>query len=534
MSVTNEVPQGGVDEQTGRWVLVATILAASMAFIMGSALNVALPAIQESLGATGSQLLWIRNAYVLLLASLILIGGSLGDHFGRKRIYMIGIVIFTVASVICGLSPTANFLIGARVLQGLGGALMIPGSLASISASFPPSRRGRAIGTWSALTTIVTVAGPLLGGGLTQIGLWRGVFLINVPLALISLYALITRVPESYDESAPDQLDYAGAAFTVAGLGGLVFAFIVAPTREAGFADPSVIAALVIGVVGMALFIWQEARIDHPMMPLSLFKSPTFAGTNLLTFFLYGALGMFSFVLSLNLIQIQGYGEFAAGLSFAPFSIMLFLLSRWAGGLVDRIGPRVPLIVGPLIAGGGFILTGLVGLTEGPAQFWTTFLPGLLVFGIGMGITVAPLTTSVLGSVPTHNAGTASGVNNAISRATDVLTTAVLGAVLLLGFTAALRTEISGLDLSQEAQQTLIANSADLGATQIPESVAAELTGDVELAIKQAFVDVFRTTLFLCAGLAFVSAAMAAWLVEPQLHDMDAQDAETTPEEQQV
>ncbi|MFN8450250.1 MAG: DHA2 family efflux MFS transporter permease subunit [Anaerolineae bacterium] len=377
---------------SGGAVLLATILASSMAFIDSSALDVAVPALQADLGLNGSQLLWVVNAYLLLLSALILVGGALGDRYGRKRIFMIGIVLFSGASMACGLAQDANFLILARAVQGVGGALMVPGSLAIISAYFPDERRGTAIGTWSTFSTLTTLGGPIIGGWLAGHGLWRLVFFINLPLAAIALYTLITRVPESRDEHAPDRLDFVGAALATLGLAGLTYGFLQAP--DFGLSDPRVLGALVVGVIALAAFVFVESRSDHPMMPLRLFRSRTFSGTNLLTLFLYAALRVAPFFLILNLIQVQGYPPEIAGFTFVPFTILLTLMSRWAGGLIDRVGARLPLIVGPAIAALGFGLMTLPGLTAGPDAYWTTFFPAVVVLGVGMGITVAPLTTA--------------------------------------------------------------------------------------------------------------------------------------------
>ncbi|MCL4394480.1 MAG: MFS transporter, partial [Chloroflexi bacterium] len=275
------------DPHLGRWVLASTILASSMAFIDGSALNVALPAVQAALNASGALLLWVVNAYLLMLAALILVGGSFGDELGRKRVFMLGITLFMFASLLCGLAPSIEFLIAARVLEGIGGALMIPGSLAIISSFFPAGERGQAIGTWSAVTTIVTLAGPVLGGFLANAGLWRGVFLINLPVGLTALAVLYSKVPESRGDQAGGKIDWLGALLAVVGLAGLTYGFLSAP--DFGFQSPSVFASLAGGLAALIAFVIVESRSTHPMMPLGLFRSHTFSGTNLLTLFLYGA-----------------------------------------------------------------------------------------------------------------------------------------------------------------------------------------------------------------------------------------------------
>jgi EmrB/QacA subfamily drug resistance transporter len=501
--------------EAGRWVLFATILASSMAFIDSSALNVALPALQADLHASGTQLLWIINAYLLMLAALILIGGSLGDKLGRKKVFMIGIGLFMLASLGCGLAPSADFLSAARVVQGVGGALTIPGSLAIITASFDSDRRGRAIGTWSAATTLVTIAGPVLGGFLAGAGLWRGVFLINLPLGIAALIVLYFKVSESRDETVDRAIDYLGAILAALGLAGLTYGFISAPSR--GFDDVRSAGALLLGVGALTAFVIVESRTPHPMLPLGLFRSRTFSGTNLLTLFLYGALSVGIFFLSLNLVQVQGYPQSIAGFAFTPFALLLGFLSRWTGGLADRYGPRPPLIIGPVLAGLGFLLLAFVGLTNGPSDYWATFLPGIVVFGIGMAVTVAPLTTAVMGSVAAHYAGTASGINNAVSRTAGVLAIAIVGAAALLAFAGALEARTANIALPSRARTALRAQANQLGAAAVPADIAPEQASAVRTAIKLAFVDTFRLVMLICAGLAWVSAIMAALLVERRL-----------------
>lgn len=498
----------------GRWVLTATILASSMAFIDSTALNVALPAIQADLNASGVELLWIVNAYLLMLASLVLIGGALGDRLGRKRVFMTGIGIFMLGSLACGLAPSSGWLIAFRVVQGIGGALMIPGSLAIITAYFPGRERGQAIGTWSAATTIVTVAGPVLGGVLADAGLWRWVFLINLPIGLASLAILVLRVPESRDDTLSG-IDYPGGILAALGLAGLTYGFLAAPER--GFDSPLVLGALIGGVLALALFLWVEARSDHPMLPLRLFRSPMFSGANLLTFFLYGALNVVTLFLSLTLVQAQGYSQSLAGFALLPFSILLALLSRWAGGLVDRIGPRLPLIVGPLIVAVSFALLALVGQTGGAGDYWTTYFPGLAVFGLGMGVTVAPLTTTVMGAVASHFSGTASGINNAVARTAGVLSIAILGALALLAFQGNLLDRAQTIGLSPAQQQALEAQASDLGDASVPENVTGEQAQAAEQAIQAAFVDTYQLVMWLCAAMAAISSLTAFILIRGEL-----------------
>ncbi|HVN56032.1 MAG TPA: MFS transporter [Anaerolineaceae bacterium] len=494
------------------WILAATILVSSMAFIDGSALNVALPVIQTSLNASGAQLLWVINAYLLMLASLILVGGSLGDRLGRRKVFMAGSALFILASLACGISPSIERLIGARVIQGIGGAMMIPGSLAIISASLAPNRRGKGIGTWSAATTLVMVAGPVLGGFLADHGLWRGVFLINLPLGIAALIILATKVPESRDETVKGRLDLGSFLLNVVGLGSLTYGFISAP--DLGFSDTRVWGTLTVGIFCLLVFIWWESQVKNPMLPLELFRSRTFSGTNLLTLFLYGALAVMSFFLSLNLIQVQGYSKTQAGLAFLPFVVLLTLLSRWAGGLVDRSGPRLPLILGPTIVGLGFLWTAFTGVTPGPQAYWTTFFPGMTLVGVGMGLVVAPLTTSVMGSVPNHYSGTASGVNNAVSRTAGVLAIAIIGALALILFSNTLQSQASPLHLPPQAQSDLQREAKNLAGAQPPASVGKQNRQAVEKAIKISFTEAFKIVFIVNAVLAFLSALMAFFLVE--------------------
>lgn len=486
-----------------------------MAFIDGSALNIALPTIQQALGATGADLLWIVNAYALFLAALILVGGALGDRYGRKRIFMIGIALFAAASLACGLAPNTTLLIAARAVQGVGGALMIPGSLALIAASFASAERGRAIGTWSAFSTLTTILGPVLGGELAGRGLWRFIFFINIPLALLALAALAIKVPESRDERASAELDYPGAVLVTVGLAGITYGFIEAPRR--GWLDPLILVALLGGLVALVAFVVVERRSSHPLIPLAIFQSRTFTGTNAMTLFLYAALAGALFFLPLNLVQMQGYHAAIAGRAILPFALALVILSRWAGGLVDRVGPRLPLTIGPIITGAGFFLLSRPGLTGGPADYWTTFLPPILALGIGMGITVAPLTTAVMGSASVQYAGSASGINNAVSRTAGVLAVAIMGAIALLTFQNGLTTRTAALALPAEARAALQAEAEKLGEAQPPANLPAEDETAVAEAIQQSFITTFRLMNYIGAALAWISALLAAVLVEKQI-----------------
>jgi EmrB/QacA subfamily drug resistance transporter len=492
----------------GPWILAATIIGSAMAFIDGTVVNVALPEIQARLGATAVDAQWIVESYALFLAALILVGGSLGDHYGRKRIFALGIVLFAAASVWCGISRSSEELIIARAVQGIGGALLVPGSLAIISASFEEERRGKAIGTWSGFSGITAALGPVLGGYLVENVSWRAAFLINVPLALVVLWIVFRHVPESRDPDAR-KLDIPGAVLATLGLGGVVFGLI--ESQSSGFGDWQVVASLALGAIALAAFVLVERRSHEPMMPPSLFRSRNFSGANLLTLFLYAGLGGALYFLPFNLIQVHGYSATAAGSSFLPFIVITFVMSRWAGGLVTRYGAKLPLVIGPTIAAAGFLLFAVPG-TEG--SYWTTFFPAVVVQGFGMALVIAPLTTTAMNSVSGRHSGLASGVNNAVSRTASLLAIPVLGIFVFAAFSAGLDARVATLDLPPQAQQQLEAQKVDLGAAQVPEGLDGETAAAVQTAIAESYVAGFRTAMYVAAGLALMSAVAAGLLIE--------------------
>lgn len=490
----------------GRWVLVATTLASSMAFIDSTVVNVALPALQTNLNATITDVQWVIEAYSLLLSALLLVGGSLGDHYGRRRVFLIGVALFAVASTWCGLAPDIHQLIVARAVQGLGAAMLVPGSLAIISSSFPENERGRAIGTWSGFSAITTAIGPVIGGWLIEHLSWRAIFFINVPIALSIIFISLWRVPESSDKESKG-LDWLGAILVTCGLGALVYGLI--KSSRLGFGDRSVLAALIAATALLALFLIIEARVSNPMLPLVLFRSRTFTGANLLTFLLYGALGGTLFFLPLNLIQVQHYSATAAGAAFLPFVLIIFVLSRWAGGLVERYGSKIPLVIGPLISALGFALFMLPGLNAG---YWQTFFPAVVVLGTGMAVSVAPLTTSVMNSVTPNRVGTASGVNNAVARGAGLLAIAVLGIVMLYSFNHALDRRLTDENVPHAAWQSLQAQRSKLAAASIPKEFDQMTQQIVGQTIAESFVHAFRLIMAIGATLAAVSA-IVAWVL---------------------
>ena len=487
----------------GPWVLAATIIGSSLAFIDGTVVTVALPAIAREFDATGAEVQWVVEAYALFLSALLLVGGALGDRYGRRRIYALGIILFTIASVACAFAPSVRWLILARAMQGAGGALLVPGALALISASFEPAQRGKAIGTWSGFSGITAAIGPLIGGWLVNHS-WRWAFLLNVPLAAVVLL-LLPKVPESRNPRAR-RLDFVGAGLVTLGLAGLVFGLIESSAR--GWGSPAVLGAMALGCAALIAFALFEARTDAPMLPLGLFRSADFTGANLLTLFLYGALSSVFFFLPLNLIQVQGYSPLEAGAALLPFIAILFVFSRWSGGLVERYGARRPLLVGPAIAALGFALMSLPGIG---GAYWTSYFPPILVLGVGMAVSIAPLTTAVMNAVGGENAGIASGINNAVSRAAGLLSIALLGILLANVFARDLERSVDALPLDPGVRREVLDERNKLAAAEPPRGLSEGDAGRVRTAIGGAFVAGFRAVSLASAALA-LGAVLCTWV----------------------
>jgi EmrB/QacA subfamily drug resistance transporter len=452
----------------GRWVLLATVLGSSLAFIDSTVVNIALPMIGRDLDSDSAGLQWTVNGYALSLASLVLLGGSLGDRFGRKRVFMLGVTWFAVASLLCGVAPNIELLIAARVLQGIGGALLTPGALAILEASFAREDRSKAIGAWSGLGGIGGALGPFLGGYLVEIGSWRYIFLINVPIALLVLLVAGRHVPESRNPAAGKSFDTAGVLTGAVGLAGLTYGFTAWPAEGPG--DPMVLVALAVGVAGLVAFVLNERRSRHPMLPLEIFRTRAFSGANLVTFLVYAANGGVFFLFVVNLQVVAGYSPLTAGIALLPVTVLLLLLSARSGGLGQRIGPRIPMTVGPLICAVALVLMSRIGAD---ARYVVDVLPAVIILGLGLALLVAPLTATALGALPDSYAGIASGVNNAVARAAGLLSVAILPLAAGLG---------SG-------------NLTD-AATMHP---------------------VYRTTMMICAGLMVAGGVLAYFLIPSRL-----------------
>jgi EmrB/QacA subfamily drug resistance transporter len=502
-----------VSPRIARWVLVASIVGSSMAFVDVTVVNLALPALQNALGATVSDVQWVVESYALFLAALLLVGGSMGDLYGRRKIYIIGVVLFAAGSAWCGFSPTVKMLIAARVLQGIGGALLVPGALALISASYPEETRGRAIGTWSGSTAATAAIGPVIGGWLVEHASWRWAFFINLPLAVVVLIICACFVPESRNEKGPRHLDWIGAALGTVGLGAVTYALIEAPNASAH--KLRIVVISVLGLASLAWFITAEARSPTPMVDLKLFRSRQFTAANLITLFLYTALSGMLFFYPLDLIQIQGYTATQAGAALLPLILLMVLLSRWSGGLVARHGPRLPLTVGPAITAAGFAVAVIPSIG---GSYWTTFFPAIALIGLGMSISVAPLTTTVMNALPESVAGTASGINNSVSRVAGLLSVAVLGLLLVVVFNHALDLRLAPLHLSAAAMQVVEAQRPRLAAAHVPDPA-------IQHAIELSFVTGYRWVLLAGSAIALAASASAWFLLGGRKRDEPAMPA---------
>jgi EmrB/QacA subfamily drug resistance transporter len=490
------------------WIIAAASLGSGMAFLDSTILNVALPALQSDLGASVRAVQWTYGAYALVLSALLLVGGTLGDRFGRRRVFVLGATIFAVASVWCAVAPGTAQLITARGVQGVGGALLVPASLAIIGASFEGRLKAKAIGTWGALSAIAMAVGPVLGGWLVEEVSWRAAFLINPVLAAVAIPIALWHVPESRDPEAHN-LDLVGAVLATTGLAGLVYALI--ESSAWGLGAPRVLVALTVGLIGLASFIWVERRVKDPMVPPSLFRSRTFDGANLVTLLFYMALTGSLYFLPFLMMQVHGYSALVAGSVFLPFVAMAFLIGRLSGRISARFGTKIPLVVASLAVLVGLLLFAVPGVEHD--SYWTSFFPAMIVQGAGMALAITPLTTAALGSVDREHSGLASGVNNAVARVAGLMAVALLGVFVYGVFSMSLDARLHSMDLSEEVRSEMEAAKTHLGAAEAPEGVNAGTEAHIERAIDESFVAGFRAVMLVSAGLALASALVAALLV---------------------
>ncbi len=489
-------------------MLAASIAGSSLAFIDGSVVNVALPEIQASLAVGVSAAQWIVNAYMLMLGALILVGGAMGDRFGRRRVCLHGIALFTAASVACGLSPNISVLIGARAIQGIGGALLVPCSLAIISAAFPVADRGRAIGTWAGASALTSASGPVLGGWLVDSWSWRSIFFINLPIGILALLLMARRVPESRNVVAAG-VDWRGGVLAVAGLGLLTYGLTI--VSSATWLTLAVLGVLAGGIFLLLLLVWSEARAASPMLPLTLFRSWSFSGANVMTLLLYFSLSGAMFFVPFDLIDIQGYSATQAGAAFLPLSLVMAALSRWAGGLTAQYGARVPLVVGPVIAAVGL---GMLAVPAMGGSYWTAFFPAMTVLGLGMAVSVAPLTTTVMHSAGDQYAGAASGINNATARVAGLLAVALLGALAVSAFRAALDARLAQLHTAADIAQSLRGEVQKLAQVPVPPLAGTATRQVLQHAIDESFVFSFRIVMLIAAAAALISALCAQLTID--------------------
>ena len=494
-----------------RCVLAATVCGSSLAIIDATAINVALPAIQAGFNADIAALQWVIESYSLFLGALILVGGVMGDHLGRKRMFAIGVIIFAAASAWCGLAGDVLQLIVARGFQGIGAAFVVPGSLALLSAHFPEERRGRAIGQWASFTTLAIVFGPVLGGVLVDEASWRWVFFINLPIAAILLAVLYLGVPESRDESQARRLDILGAVLITLGLGGLVFGLL--ESSRLGFGAAEVWGSIAAGAAITLAFICRQKTAEFPMLPLDVFRSRSFSGANIMTFLLYGAMTGSLFFLPFNLMQVQGWSATEAGAALLPLILLIALFSLAAGRVVARFGQRLPLAIGAGIAALGFAL---LALPDSDIGYWSGFLPGIAVLGLGLGIAVAPLTIVVMGAVPTNRAGLASGVNNAASRVAMLMAVAIFGVVMFKTYSSELGAALHTLPLDDGSRAKVAARMAELAGLQPPEGLDGGAAERLRAAVGEAFVSGFRAVTLIAALAALAGGLIAALTIPPR------------------
>jgi EmrB/QacA subfamily drug resistance transporter len=488
------------------WVLLASILASSIANIDESIVNVALPAIETDLQTSAVVVQWLVNAYTLCLSALLLVGGASGDQFGRRRFFIVGLSIFAAASLWCGIAPGLAQLIFARAVQGVGAALLLPCSLALIGATFDETERGKAIGTWAGSSAVASAIAPLLGGWIVDHFSWRWIFLVNPLIALAAIWIAYYHVPESRDPDAKPGLDWRGTILVFLGLAGLAYGLIASPIS--GWRDPIVLVSITGGLLLLVGFLYAERRSGTPILPLSLFQSRTFSAVNLLTLLLYAAMGGVFFFLPFALIQVHGYPATLAGAAFLPFTIIMAALSRWAGGLLDRLGARLPLMIGPAIAALGI---GVMGLTVASGSYWE-FLVAIAILGFGMVVTVAPLTATVIDAVPAHETGLASGINNAVASVANLLAIAILGAVALSILDHELARNLQNPALSAGVKHAIQAARGQLVIEPALANIHGADRANAELILKASLADSVSWVMLIAGAFALSGAAAGTLL----------------------
>lgn len=493
--------------------MVAMALGSGMIFLDSTAVNVALPRIQTDLAAPLAGLQWVVNAYTLTLASLLLIGGSLGDVLGRKRIFIIGLVIFTVSSIGCGLAPSLGWLIAMRAAQGIGGALLVPESLAIIQDVMEPEDRSRAIGVWAGLSGVTTAIGPLVGGYLIGVVSWRAVFFLNVPLSAVTLYAVAAQVPGNPHTGTWRALDWPAAAAVAAGLGGLTYGLIEGPSR--GWLSEPIVIALALGVAGLVLFVIRESRASHPMVPLSIFGFRDFTGANLASLGVYFALSGALLFLTLDFQQVRGYSPLAAGAALLPITVLLLLLSPRMGSLMKRFGARVFMTAGSALNAAGFLYLTTTGRQS---EYLTGFFPGIVLVGLGMAVFVTPLTATVMSALPPGLSGVASGVNNAVTRVASLLAIAVLGVIVTTRFDSTLPRNLRLTNIPEPSRASLVAGARRLANDAAPKRLPPSERMRARVAVEDSFVDGLHWALDTCAVLCLAAAGVSWLTIRPPAH----------------
>lgn len=486
----------------GKFVLAATILASGMAFLDGTVVTIAIPVIQSELDATLGHMQWVVNSYALILASFILISGSFGDLYGRKKIFLYGIVAFVSSSLLCSLAQSIEQLIAFRTLQGIGAAMMIPGSLSIINTAFDDREHGKAIGIWSGFAGGVAAGGPFLGGWLVEIYGWPSIFYLNIPIGIIAILLTVKYIPESRNPHVK-QIDFLGTILLLSGLLGFSYALIESPAL--GFMHPWIITSFLFGIGSLIAFYFVEKRALMPLVPFHIFSSSLVRGANIITLFLYFALNGIIFFLILNIQQLQNYSPLLAGISMLPSVLLITFLSGYGGAISDRIGPRKPLIIGPLLVTAGIISMIFPGTN---ANYFIAFLPGLILFGLGMSFVIAPVTKSAL-AVNIHYSGTASGVNNAVSRVASLLAIALLGAVMATTFSSELTRSVAQSSLTPKEQMQILDQKDKLGAIEIPSTFNNSARTTANELVDNAFLYSFRVVMTMSAIMAFLSAVVA-------------------------